>query len=115
MTKNDIVLKIASETDMRQTDVKQVVQRTFDHIIDALASEGRLELRNFGVFEVRNRKARKARNPRTGEQVMVPETRVVTFKAGKRMDDIIGGLEVGPAEPEEGNVPSPTGSGTNAG
>jgi hypothetical protein len=80
---------------------------TLDGIIDVLATEQRLELRNFGVFEVRKRKARKARNPRTGEQVMVPETQVVTFKAGKRMDDIIGGLEVGPAEPEEGDVPSP--------
>jgi nucleoid DNA-binding protein len=89
MTKNDIVLQIASETGLRQTDVKQVVQRTFDSIIDILARDGRLELRNFGVFEVRERKARKARNPRTGEQVMVPASQVVSFKAGKRMEDQI--------------------------
>jgi nucleoid DNA-binding protein len=89
VTKNDIVLAIADETGMRQTDVKQIVQMTLDGIIEVLADKGRLELRNFGVFEVRERKARKARNPRTGEQVMVPACKVVAFKAGKRMEDLV--------------------------
>ena len=94
MTKNDIVLQIADEMELKQTDVKKVVQRTLDRIIEILAKEGRLELRNFGVFSVRKRKPRKARNPRTGSKVMVPERNVVVFKPGKIMEDrIIGQLE----------------------
>ena len=85
ITKNDVVLRIAGETGLHQTDVKRIVQMTLDGIIDCLASEGRLELRRFGVFETHIRKPRKARNPRTGEEVMVPERKVVTFKPGKIM------------------------------
>jgi nucleoid DNA-binding protein len=84
-----MVLRIAKEMDMRQTDIKRIVQMTLDGVIDVLASEQRLELRNFGVFEVRVRKPRKARNPRTGQEVMVPERKVVTFKPGKMMEDKI--------------------------
>ncbi len=87
MTKNDMVLRIAKEMDMRQTDIKRIVQMTLDGIVDVLESESRLELRNFGVFEVRTRKPRKARNPRTGDEVMVPERKVVTFKPGKMMEE----------------------------
>ncbi len=93
VTKNDMVLKIAKEMGMRQTDIKRIVQMTLDGIIDVLAAEQRLELRNFGVFEVRKRKPRKARNPRTGEEVMVPERKVVTFKPGKLMEERIYGDE----------------------
>lgn len=103
MTKNDIVLRIASDMNMRQTDVKKVVQMLLDGIIDILEEEGRLELRNFGVFEVKERKARKARNPRTGEEVMVPACKVVTFKAGKRMEEIISELK----SPEDTNTDTP--------
>ncbi|GMV79743.1 MAG: DNA-binding protein [Planctomycetota bacterium] len=90
VTKNDMVIEIAKKTGIEQQKVKQVVQLTLDTIIDILAKEGRIELRNFGVFEVRTRKPRKARNPRTGEEVMVSSKRVVTFKAGKIMDERIG-------------------------
>jgi integration host factor subunit beta len=92
VTKNDMVLRIAKEMGMRQTDIKRIVQMTLDGIIDVLVSEQRLELRNFGVFEVRSRKPRKARNPRTGQEVMVPERKVVTFKPGKLMEEKIYGL-----------------------
>lgn len=99
MTKNDIVLQIAEEMKLKQTDVKKVVQRTLDRIIDILSEEGRLELRNFGVFAVRTRKPRKARNPRTGSKVMVPERKVVVFKPGKIMEDrVIGQLESMPID-----------------
>jgi len=97
MTKNDMVLKIAKRLNMQQTDVKRIIQMTFDNITEVLVTEGRLELRNFGVYEVKTRKPRKARNPKTGEQVMVPERKAVTFKAGKFMDDRVNGL-VGPAD-----------------
>jgi nucleoid DNA-binding protein len=83
MTKNEIATMIAGKMEIRQTDAKQIIQMVFDGISDTLASEGRLELRRFGVFEVRTRKAHHARNPKTGESVMVPERKVVSFKPGK--------------------------------
>ena len=97
MTKNDMVLRIAKEMDMRQTDIKRIVQMTLDGVIEVLASEKRLELRNFGVFEVRTRKPRKARNPRTGDEVMVPERKVVTFKPGKLMEEKVQVVQDAPA------------------
>jgi integration host factor subunit beta len=65
------------------------VQRTLDAIIQTLVSEGRIELRNFGVFEVKRRAPRKARNPRTGDKVYVPSKNVVTFKPGKEMEELV--------------------------
>ncbi|MCA9139657.1 MAG: integration host factor subunit beta [Planctomycetales bacterium] len=86
MTKKDIVRTISDEIGLTQQQTKKIVQRTFDSIIDSLVREGRIELRNFGVFEVKTRAARRARNPRTGEEVVVPEKHVVTFKPGKYME-----------------------------
>ena len=83
MNKTGIVNKIAAEVGMQQNVVRQVVRMALDGIIDCIASEGGLELRDFGVFAVRTRKPRKARNPRTGAPAMVPERKVVTFKPGK--------------------------------
>ncbi|WP_230256308.1 HU family DNA-binding protein [Rhodopirellula halodulae] len=77
---------ISEELGLTQQETKEVVQRTFDSIVDTLVREGRIELRNFGVFEVKPRAARKARNPKTGQQVDVPEKYVVTFKPGKVME-----------------------------
>ena len=89
MTKNDMVVNIAKATGLKQADIKRIVQMVLDGIIDVLVQERRIELRNFGVFEVRHRKARKARNPRTGEEVMVPDKNVVTFKPGRIMNEKI--------------------------
>ena len=91
MTKNDIAIKIAAKLGMKQTDAKRVVQMVLDGIVNCVATEGRLELRNFGVLEVRTRKPRKARNPRTGEECMVPERKVVVFTSGKAMADRVSG------------------------
>jgi len=96
MTKNDMVLKIAAAMDMQQLQVKRIVQLVLDGMIDCIASEGGLELRDFGVFKVKTRKPRKARNPRTGAPAMVPERKVVRFKPGKAMEARISGT--GPAE-----------------
>ena len=82
MTKRDVALKVAKKCDIAQLDAKNIVQSTFDTIIDLLDKAKRLELRNFGVFIVKTRKPRKARNPRTGENVMVPQRKTVTFKPG---------------------------------
>src|SRR5262249_54791555 len=72
---------------------KEIVQQTFDAIVDTLLEVGRIELRNFGVFEVKQRKARKARNPRTGDKVDVPPKNVVTFKPGKEMEEKVRNLK----------------------
>ncbi len=85
MTKKDIVLKISEETGLKQIDVKKVVQRTLDHIVDALSKGHVVELRNFGVFKVKSRKARIGRNPKTGTTVPIPERKVVSFKVGMVM------------------------------
>ena len=87
MTKADMVHQITAKTGVEQEKVKQVVQMVFDGIIDVLVAEGRLELRNFGIFEVRQRKARLARNPKTGAAVNVPSRKAVTFQAGKIMEE----------------------------
>ncbi|MEM7475512.1 MAG: HU family DNA-binding protein [Planctomycetota bacterium] len=86
MTKKEIVKTISDKTGLTQSKIKEIVQLTFDGIVETLLEEGRVELRNFGVFQVKCRKARKARNPRTGRQVDVPEKVVVTFKPGKEME-----------------------------
>lgn len=86
MTKKDIVRTIAEQIDLPQLRTRKLVQRTFDALIDALVREGRIELRNFGVFQIKKREAREARNPRTGEKVTVEAKSVVTFKPGKEME-----------------------------
>jgi DNA-binding protein HU-beta/integration host factor subunit beta len=87
VTKKEIVKQISERISLTQLKTKDIVQQTFDAIVDTLIEVGRIELRNFGVFEVKLRKARKARNPRTGERVDVEPKKVVTFKPGKEMED----------------------------
>ena len=87
MTKKEIVKQISERIGLTQLKTKEIVQQTFDAIVDTLIEVGRIELRNFGVFEVKMRKARKARNPRTGERVDVEPKKVVTFKPGKEMEE----------------------------
>lgn len=86
MTKRDLVVRISEETGLIQQDVMAVVQRTLDYITEALAKGKTVELRNFGVFEVKTRKARVGRNPNRPEvDVPIPTRSVVKFKAGKEM------------------------------
>ncbi|MDP2928463.1 MAG: HU family DNA-binding protein [Candidatus Omnitrophota bacterium] len=85
MTKKDLVVKIAEETELKQIDVKKIVQRTLDHIIEALTGGETVELRNFGIFKVKSRRSRVGRNPKTGVTVPIPEKRVVSFKSGMVM------------------------------
>jgi nucleoid DNA-binding protein len=87
VTKKEIVRQISDRAELTQLKTKEIVQWTFDAIIDTLIKDGRIELRNFGVFEVRRRKARRARNPRTNDRVDVPEKNVVTFQPGKEMEE----------------------------
>lgn len=95
MTKKEIVRDICERAkdekllkgNLTQLATKEIVQWTFESIIETLVQEGRIELRNFGVFEVKQRKPRKARNPRTGERVDVASKNVVTFQPGKTMEE----------------------------
>jgi nucleoid DNA-binding protein len=87
VTKKEIVKQISEKSGLTQLKTKEVVQETFKAIINTLLEDGRIELRNFGVFEVKQRKARKARNPRTNQHVDVPPKNVVTFKPGKEMEE----------------------------
>lgn len=95
MTKKEIVKDIADRLGLTQLQTKAIVQLTFDAIIDTLinSDDHRIELRNFGVFQVKRRAARNARNPRTNEKVAVPPKNVVTFKPGKRMEELVKKLE----------------------
>jgi nucleoid DNA-binding protein len=98
VTKKEIVKTISEEIGLTQLKTKEIVQKTFDAIVETLVEEKRIELRNFGVFEVKKRAARKARNPRTGDKVYVPEKYVVTFKPGKEMEERVRELERQAAE-----------------
>jgi nucleoid DNA-binding protein len=86
LTKRDLVIRISNETGLVQQQVLDVVQKTLDYIAEALARHDKVELRNFGVFEVKIRKARVGRNPNAPEtDVPIPERAVVKFKPGKEM------------------------------
>ena len=93
MTKKDMAKAIAEKVGLQQLQVKEIIQSVFDGITETLVQEGRIELRNFGVFEVKKRKPRKARNPRTGASVNVPGKLVVTFKPGREMQERVGQLK----------------------
>ncbi len=128
MTKKEIVRIISEEVGLTQLQTKEIVQKTFDAVVDALVKEERIELRNFGVFEVKRRASRRARNPRTGAKVVVPEKFVVTFKPGKEMEKRVKQLErraaaaarVSRTKAARGNlppqpVPQPVGASTSYG
>jgi integration host factor alpha subunit len=89
MTKKDIVRTIAEEIGLPQQKAREFVQTTFDTLVATLVREGRIELRNFGIFQIKQREARIGRNPRTGEEVPVAARRVVVFKPGKKMEEKI--------------------------
>jgi integration host factor subunit beta len=91
ITKKELVHRIADETRQTKVVVKDVIQRFLDQIVAELVAGNRLEFREFGVFEIRQRASRVAQNPRTLEKVEVPAKRVVKFKAGRLMRLQIGG------------------------
>ena len=93
ITKRDLVILVADKLGMTQSDVFRIIEGSFETIAKSLAEGHRWELRDFGVFEVKNRASRIGRNPRTGEPVPVSERRVVTFHPGKRMKEMVAGEE----------------------
>jgi integration host factor subunit beta len=136
ITKKELIDRIAESEGHRRVQVKKVVQKFLDEIVNELGKGNRLEFRDFGVFETKLRKARKAQNPKTLEPVAVPEKRTVKFKVGRLMKQKLGDLtgaaiddeaadidemnDSSPADdegPEEEHQPSETDqtSGANAG
>ena len=85
ITKRELVQRVAEKTGVQQINAKEVIQAFLDEIINELAKGNRLEFRDFGVFEPKNKASRVARNPRTGEKVEVPEKTTVKFKVGRLM------------------------------
>ena len=95
MTKRDLVVKIAKETGIIQSDVADIVQRTLDSIAGELISGKDIELRTFGVFEIKIRKSRKGRDPRdTSHEVTIPERAVIKFRAGKELKEAVEKLDL---------------------
>ena len=90
MTKRDLVIRVARQANMKQSDVMDIIQLTLDTITEELAEGNNIEFRNFGVFEVLTRKARVGRNPNSPKQtVKIPERAVVKFKPGKEMRKLV--------------------------
>lgn len=90
-TKRDMAERIAERCGITGVEAKVMVQHTLDEMVRCLVENGRLELRNFGVFQVVRTAPRKARNPRTGETVMVEARSIVKFKMGKVMGEAVMG------------------------
>src|SRR5436190_9039099 len=92
ITKKELIDRIADSSGGRRVQVKKVVQQFLDEIVNELGKGNRLEFRDFGVFETKIRKARKAQNPKTLEPVAVPEKRTVKFKVGRLMKEKLASL-----------------------
>ena len=104
ITKKELIDRIADNTGGRRVQVKRVVQRFLDEIIGELGKGNRLEFRDFGVFETKIRKARKAQNPKTLEPVEVPEKRTVKFKVGRLMKQKLADMTGAAIDDEAGDV-----------
>jgi DNA-binding protein HU-beta len=89
LNKTDLINEVAVKTGMTKKDVEKVVNAFFSTIEGTLKEGNKVQLIGFGTFEVRNRQARKGRNPQTGEEINIPATRVPAFKAGKALKDAL--------------------------
>ena len=102
-TKKDLIERVATETELSRADVRRAVQSVLDHVIGELARGNRLEFRDFGVFEIRERAGRVAQNPKTLERVAVPPRKSVRFKVGRLMQQSLddGTVVLTPASRDE--------------
>ena len=108
MTKKEIIEIVAQRTRQKKNHTKAIVECVFDVFIETLASEGRIEVRNFGVFKVKKTPARVGRNPVTKESADVPARNIVQFKAGKYMKDRVAlGLEPSALQPDANRINEP--------
>ncbi|MCM3365926.1 HU family DNA-binding protein [Bacillus safensis] len=91
MNKTELVLAVVEATGLAKKEVVTVVETTFDAIESTLKEEGQVKIAGFGTFEVTTRAARKGRNPQTGEEIDIPETKAPKFKAAKALKDAVKG------------------------
>jgi len=89
MTKSDLVERIAEKLDVTKKEAEAIVNVVFGSIVDAIKREEKVELGGFGCFKVKTKRARKGRNPRTGEEIDIPPKRVPYFKPGKDMKEVV--------------------------
>jgi integration host factor subunit beta len=104
ITKKELIDRIADNAEQRRVQVKRVVQQFLDEIVSELGKGNRLEFRDFGVFETKLRKARKAQNPKTLEPVEVPAKRTVKFKVGRLMKQKLAALTGAHVDDEAGEI-----------
>src|SRR5688572_32882025 len=114
ITKKELIDRIAESSNNKRVQVKKVVQQFLDEIVAELGKGNRLEFRDFGVFETKLRKARKAQNPKTLEPVAVPEKRTVKFKVGRLMKQRLGEMTGAAIDDEAGDVDEMTESTADA-
>ncbi|TKJ33888.1 integration host factor subunit beta [bacterium (candidate division B38) B3_B38] len=89
MTKAELIAEVAKAADLPKKDSEVIVSTVLQSIIDALHRGEKIELRGFGSFRLRNRRARMGRNPKTGERVQVPAKRIPYFKPGRELKELI--------------------------
>ena len=112
MTKADLVDEVVRVSKLSKKQAETIVNTVFASIVEALERDDKIELRGFGSFRVRKRRSRQGRNPKTGDQVEVPEKRIPYFKPGKELKDLInqtpvdGGDEPLAADPPESRLDS---------
>jgi nucleoid DNA-binding protein len=99
VTKQNIIQAVCEQLNLPKPEAAKVVQATFDALTDSLVRDGRVELRNFGIFQIKRREARIGRNPKTGEQVQVAPRSIVTFKPGKEMEARVRELDGAAPQP----------------
>jgi integration host factor subunit beta len=104
ITKKELIDRIADSSGQKRVQVKKVVQQFLDEVVNELGKGNRLEFRDFGVFETKLRKARRAQNPKTLEPVAVPEKRTVKFKVGRLMKQQLGDLTGSAIDDEAGDI-----------
>ncbi len=111
MIKADIVKQVAERLNLKDKEALQVVDTVLESMKEVICAHGRLEVRDFGVFQVKERKARIGRNPRNKEEYPIPPRKVVTFKLGKELKDhsikTADGAEAAQASPAPGEMPPP--------
>jgi integration host factor subunit beta len=103
ITKKELIDRIADGSNAKRVQVKKIIQKFLDEVVNELGKGNRLEFRDFGVFESKLRKARKAQNPKTLEPVAVPEKRTVKFKVGRLMKQRLGDLSGSAIDDDHGD------------
>jgi DNA-binding protein HU-beta len=98
MTKSELVAKVAEESGLKKAQAERCIDATIKAIVETLAKGERTAIPGLGVFNVRERKARKGRNPQTGKEITIPAKKVAVFTAGKHLKEIVAGAKKGTAK-----------------